>query len=393
MTILSVTRRLAIVSLAGTLVAVTAREIRAVSSGRPSLAAPSSGATQASTPVRTLPGAQRFGAKPGEKGATYYWLEGQIRRLTTRFADAVVVADRGGDGDFSVRIQDSSGNETGRFKVDRVDESTHLLQYTGASGLILQALAEPSMRPTLDWANQQAYSLWKDRVAAGDTLSWQNGLMRPAGAATRDLEHEIVELRTDWANGLSASAVRRRGVRLEVMPGRFLHGEAVISRVTRDDVEVGISNWFPEQQFFLWDLPGMSEGYLDPTHLASIGGWQFQPDIAWVNLQTIAFHHFKTLLNEQGTVAERRATFVDKISNLFVAPLHANEEGCDGLHWLDGTIYRYCCDTHDYCYSKYGCSASSWWQWWSSWTCDACNVWVVWCIADTAEFPMQHSPY
>ena len=41
----------------------------------------------------------------------------------------------------------------------------------------------------------------------------------------------------------------------------------------------------------------------------------------------------------------------------FVAPtLSANEPGCDGLHWLDGTVFRYCCDVHDLCYAKVGCT-------------------------------------
>jgi len=66
---------------------------------------------------------------------------------------------------------------------------------------------------------------------------------------------------------------------------------------------------------------------------------------------------------------------------LLVAPVQANEPGCDGLHWLDGTVLRFCCDVHDRCYEKYGCSSRSWWQFWSSWTCDLCNAGAVFCFA------------
>jgi hypothetical protein len=391
MTVLSVTRGVAIVALAGAVAAATAREIRAF--GRPhevpsqNAAAPGAGA-----PVKTLPAGQRFAVAPGQKGATYFWLEGRTERITTRFADAVVVAERGADGDLHARISDGAGNEVAHFKVDRVDESTHVLQYTPTDGRPLQAVGEPSLRPTLDWANRQAYSLWKDRVNGDDGLMWQGGVMRRAGSVRRDLESEVVELRTDWSDGLSATAVRVKNARLEVMKGRLLHGDAIVSRLYKYGVPAGRSNWFPEQQFFLWDLPGVSQGYLDPKHLEPIGGWHFQPDIAWVNLQTIAFDHFKSLLDSQGVVAEREPSMIERISHFFVAPLHANSDGCDGLHWLDGTIYRFCCDTHDYCYSRFGCTSYSWWQWWTSWQCDGCNLMVVGCFFDLPEYPMQHIP-
>jgi len=392
MTVLSVTRGVAIIALAGAMAAATAREIRALGRPRSGPSPQTRSAEAGDSPVRTLPAGQRFAVAPGQKGATYYWLEGRAQRITTRFADAVVVAERAADGDLHARVSDTSGNEVAHFKADRIDESSHVLQYLPTDGQPLQALGEASLRPTLDWANRQAYSLWRDRVNGGDALSWQNGLMRRAGSANRDVEQDIVELRTDWADGLSATAVRIRNTRLEVMKGRVLRGDVVVSRLWKDGVDVGRSNWFPDEQFFLWDIPGVSEGYLDPKHLEPVGGWRFQPDIAWVNLQTIAFHHFKSLLDTQGVVAERQPSLLDKISNAFVARLHANTDGCDGLHWLDGTIYRFCCDTHDYCYSRFGCTSYSWWQWWTSWQCDGCNLMVVGCFFDLPEYPMHHIP-
>jgi hypothetical protein len=58
-----------------------------------------------------------------------------------------------------------------------------------------------------------------------------------------------------------------------------------------------------------------------------------------------------------------------------------DEPGCDNLHWLDGSIFRACCDQHDRCYESSGCSASSWWWPFSgSWSCERCNLQVVYCF-------------
>ena len=71
----------------------------------------------------------------------------------------------------------------------------------------------------------------------------------------------------------------------------------------------------------------------------------------------------------------------DGRSALAVRTTVVNEPGCDNLHWLDGSIFRACCDQHDRCYETNGCSASSWW--WpfaGSWSCERCNVQVAYCF-------------
>src|SRR5262249_45898187 len=110
------------------------------------------------------------------------------------------------------------------------------------------------------------------------------------------------------------------------------------------------------------------------------GGWPFAPDMAWLNLQVTAFHHYKTLMDKNGFVGERKPGWPERVFQFIAPTMHANEEGCDGLHWLDGTVLRYCCDMHDFCYEKSGCSVSSWWRWWKSWSCDYCNIGVVSCF-------------
>jgi len=122
-------------------------------------------------------------------------------------------------------------------------------------------------------------------------------------------------------------------------------------------------------------------------HLQDYGGWPFGPDTTWLHLQTIALYQFKTTIDRNGFVAANRKDGDRPAPNVvtrlvhFISPtLYANEPGCDDLHWLDGTILRFCCDVHDLCYEKDGCNQRSWWMIWSSWSCTFCNASVVRCF-------------
>jgi hypothetical protein len=165
----------------------------------------------------------------------------------------------------------------------------------------------------------------------------------------------------------------------------------------RDGVQIGSANWFVRERLLIWDIPGVTAGSLTAEQLKAFGGWPFTPDAEWLNLQTIAFYHFKTEIDRRGFAAGRApdAAWPSRVRNLFVTPVLANEAGCDGLHWLDGTVLRFCCDVHDLCYQKYGCSSSSWWRVWSSWSCTACNGGAVWCFAGggAGRGPFHPYPY
>jgi hypothetical protein len=336
---------------------------------------------QSGSAVRPAPAGQRLPGKPGEKGATYYALEGQVTRLTMRFGDAVAVAERTFEGNVVTKLNDADGNEIARFKADRVDGVNDVLQYTARAGNVLQVFSDPSVRPTLDWANHQTYSLWKDRVDSDATgLEWRDKLIRRKGATKRDLHKEVLDLQTDWAGGLSAKTVRKAVLNHDLLPGRTLQGEVFVSHLTRDGVDVGIVNWFPENQVLIWNLPGLTKGYIAPEHLKDYGGWPFTPDMTWLNLQASAFHHYKTQIQQKGFVARRQPGWPARVLQFLAPSLSADEPGCDYLHWLDGTVLRFCCDVHDWCYSANGCSQKSWWQVWTSWRCDGCNAWVVDCF-------------
>src|SRR6185437_2064928 len=110
---------------------------------------------------------------------------------------------------------------------------------------------------------------------------------------------------------------------------------------------------------------------------------------AWASVQGFAFEHFHQEIAAHGFVARagERPTLPARLASFFAPALAANEPGCDDLHWLDGTVFRYCCDMHDQCYETDGCTAGSWWQWWKSWSCDNCNMTVIVCFFDGGDTP------
>jgi hypothetical protein len=338
--------------------------------------------------VRTAPAGHRVGATPGKKGATDYWLESQTARLTAKYSDGTTArATRGTDGNFETSVTDRSGDGVARFTVSRVGAdgggAEAVLHYTPRSGGALHVFGESTVRPTLAWANTQAYTLSKDGAAtAASGLEWRNGLMRRRGAAPRDVERQLSELHTEWSGGLSVRTVRGTAGNLPWSDQRALSGEVLVSLLIREGAPIGSANWFVKEQVLIWNIPGVTAGSLTAEQMKTFGGWPFAPDAEWLNLQTLAFYHFKTAMDQQGPVVARMppASRSRRVLDVFVAPVQANEPGCDGLHWLDGTVLRFCCDVHDRCYQKYGCSSSSWWQFWTSWTCDACNLGAVFCF-------------
>jgi hypothetical protein len=323
---------------------------------------------------------------PSDRGATYYWLEARAVRATTRFADAVAVTERVAGGDLKTRILDVAGNELAGLAIDRMETASDVIEFSRPDGTRVRAAGRPGFRPTLDWGNRQAYALWKDAPSpANPSLEWRDGLMRARPARGLDVDGAVTELRTEWPDGLAAVVGRTSGARRGQPAGRERTGFR--TRLTKDNLEVGAVRWYSEDQVLVWSFPGLTEGGLDPERLHKNGGWSFIPDMPWINIQSYAFHYFHSLVAEKGFVAraERRDRWIDKLVNVISPTLHA-EVGCDGLHWLDYSVYRPCCDIHDRCYEKAGCSSSSWWSFWSSWSCTACNAFVVFCFSAGGSF-------
>jgi hypothetical protein len=273
---------------------------------------------------------------PHEKGATYYALEAKTGRLTTRFADGnETVADRDMSGAVHTVLSDRSGN--------RLANRLHPAPVT------------------LDAAS---------RSTAG-----------------RD-DADVSEVVTEWSDGLTASLTRQSYPRRELAPGRFVQGRALVADLTLNGVAAGRGVWFVDEQVYAYSFPdGLGGAFIGPEHLNQhYGGWGFAPDTTWVNLQTIALYHFKAEIKAKGFLAKRcDAPQPNRVAQFFFPTVSANEPGCDGLHWIDGTILRACCDDHDRCYSANGCSSSSWWRFWSGWGCTYCNMEVVACFSNGGD--------
>jgi len=278
--------------------------------------------------------AQTARQNPHEKGSTYFALEARTGRLTTRFADGQeTVADRDMTGTVQTVLRDRSGNEVGRRR--------------HASVL------------TMDAASRQA-------------------------AAHNDAD--VSEVVTEWPDGLTATLTRQTYGRHDLGQGRIVRGPALVSDVTLYGVPVGKGVWFANDQVYAYSFAsGLGGAVIAPEHLAAqYGGWGFTPDTTWLNLQTLALYVARS--QARGQAAKNcKAPESGRLAQFFFPTVHANEPGCDGMHWLDGTILRACCDQHDRCYARSGCSSTSWWRIWSGWTCDYCNMEVVACFLNGGD--------
>jgi hypothetical protein len=218
--------------------------------------------------------------------------------------------------------------------------------------------------------------------------------MRPAGARRRDVKGEAVQTDTVWLDGFSATVSRKIGTHTSYLTGRQTQGLVFISRFKKDGVEIGSSQWWPDEQTFAWSFPGLTDGQIDATRLKRIGGWTFTPDMAWMNTQGLAFYQFHTAANARRSISEKRPGWLERLGRFMMPAVEANEPGCDDLHWLDGSLYRPCCDDHDRCYARQDpvCSSSSWWLFWSSWSCAECNMMAAICFATGGSHIYQRYP-
>ena len=334
-------------------------------------------------------------ANAPDRGATFRWLEERAIRVTTTFTDAIATTERIAGGDLRTRLIDAAGRELGEFDVDRVAVGSDVLTFKKDGQQVLRASGRAGAPPSLDWSNRQAYAMWKDKADdPSKPLEWQADLIRARGSAALDFHRDTLSMKTEWGEGFAAVASRSAGQRPHPATGAPSRGTAFESRLLRDNIEVGRSRWYPEEQVYVWSVPGLTNGYLDAERMKDLGGWTFTPDLAWTNVQTYAFHYFHTLIATQGFVAGGNPAarkWLARLADALVPTVYANEPGCDGFHWLDYTIFRPCCDAHDRCYEKYGCSWRSWWEPWSSWRCTGCNIGVTICI--TSLYPPLSPSY
>lgn len=343
--------------------------------------------------IRVVPNGQSAAGTPGQKGATYYALERQSTRVTTEFLDGnVAVAERDLDGDITTNLRTADGRDINRVRVNRKGGAAEdAVQYIRPGADAIQAAidAGSSDPSTLDWLNRQSHHFYEDNVTSPSNLRWKNGAIRKSGADGDDdqtTEAQTVKtIETQWANGLSAKTRRVHLKAGDQFDGKPVSGDVLITNVSLNGESVGVANYFVNDRIYAWKMPGVSEGLIANSHLVPrYGGWLFKPDMIWMNLQALGFYEWgRKRTPGRASACAVKPTALQRLAGFFAPVVHAapDEPGCDDLHWLDGSMYRYCCDVHDFCYAKNGCSSTSWWEFWSSWKCDRCNAEAVWCFA------------
>ncbi len=324
-------------------------------------------------------------------GKAYRALDAQVTRVTVQLEDAYIVTDRSPEGSLQSTLFDPAGKALIELHV-AVDERD--LELYGGDG---KSLGAPSYIETAEvsstWAGRQLYSLWSDLQALGfhktDGLgnaaglnkaarngewTWQGGFLRLRDPATaletsakahrQAIESKVVAVNTRFGD-LEAVSIRDEMAELpRVGPKGELAAPAFITRLLDQTTgqPIGRALWYSKERTFTWDIPGLSSGLVNEERMER--SFPFDPDMSWSNLQLFGL----------------RQTHLDLALEEAQAPFK-NTVGCDYLHWLDDTIFRPCCDQHDLCYEKNGCTARSWWIFGASWSCIKCNIAVVVCFA------------
>ncbi len=287
----------------------------------------------------------------------------------------------------------------------------------------------------------------EDAIGVTSPVVWDGGSLRLQGQAQRGLTadgrsmgdpDEVVSVQSEFADYV-ATAMR------DPIPGRPKPGTAYSTFTARlrdrRGQELGFVRYFSRQRVVTWSFVSGDRGVVQETRLP--GGFRFTPNMAWANLQGLALHRDRPLAHPGpplavvaragGLLGTRTLAFMPTFarpraaaeqpgaaglsfrpaaerSPFAPAGLHGRRysdnsaemnvassgvasqptcdgqsDGCTGLHWLDGSIFRACCDAHDICFEydpeNGGCCTKwSWIAFWDNWHCTACNAAVVACF-------------
>lgn len=284
---------------------------------------------------------------PDNWGPTFYALEQQATRVSSHFVDGRATAERNGTR-IETRLSDGVGNETATLQAD-------------GSG------------------NVQMDGRKKTVRKAPQTLSDTNDLAYKMGTGKVTLAREI---EVEFSDGLTARTIR--------------YPDGYQTALYRYNLSVGRMRYITKEKVLMFQFPGLTEGVLTSDSMKVIGGWRFTPTMAWMHVQALGFYQFhsKVKAEQQARLQpvwqmKPELNFFQKAWAKVVPTAQADEPGCDTMHYLDGTALRPCCDQHDYCYAKQGCTAWSWF--WplalgvGNWVCQGCNFGAFVCFVGAAS--------
>ena len=369
-------------------------------------------------------------------GSTFHALEARATRVTTTFPDVVIDARRGEGQQVEAVLRTRAGAVRGRLSVT---PGTRRVRWHGAraNGQATEFALPEETSVSLDWAAFQLHALHADEAAAdagdidvaSEAGTWDGHLRRSRRALGRgmsagQLAARVTRVETEFGDVVVRAELdsHQRSNR----PGRRIDYSKFTATIVdaRTGARRGFVRWFDTARVLTWKIEGGSQGVILPERLPA--GWTFTPTMAWANVQAYQFatQAARTLEQADPLAAQlprpvratggRQATGPDgtgagSAAGMAVASVGSaartlpdmpafqgiwqrpwqfggagtvvDEPGCDNLHWLDGSIFRACCDQHDRCYESNGCNAGSWWWPFSgTWSCERCNAAVVYCF-------------
>jgi hypothetical protein len=348
-------------------------------------------------------------AQNANMGTTFDALQASASTITTTFADNCVASthqDRPGLFVTEVRQSDAP---TSRADLRLTFSTlTKRLSIGGAETESIELSTPATYSIALDWLNAQACSLARDVPATGrpiapSALIWRDGLYHPRETGpspamdVKQMSARVRRVTADFPAFSVVTSVTDAAVKGTVARGAYAFESVVTPR--NSNLVVGRVRWFPGEQILAFSYP-------DYTRSATIGpknvgrALPFDPNPAWGTTQAYAFIYFlqqRAMARDRAGLAAvaairpwreliRRPAVITASVRPSFRLAQAEGDGCTYLWWLNDTLYRPCCDSHDYCYTYGSCNWETWWAWtglFPTWQCTTCNLAVVGCFFDT----------
>jgi hypothetical protein len=332
-------------------------------------------------------------------GPTHASWERQALRSTVRFKDLTVTSFRNPDGAVEASLTGDDGAVLATLDLDAATLRMKTRQPGEpdwfSSTDIPYAAAEA---PVLDWINLQLYSWWRDvqeirtapehgkaaRWTADDAVEDQGyfrpGPLRRAGQHADGISRRMLAAELEYGTEVARSRATESGFVTYLLektrPNRRADAESAAGRDAGREKLLAILIWQEDRQTLAFSFgesaPETRQFYELPGTDLPLGFFPFEPTMSWANVQIL--QTWLERLRQEGSVFEK------------------DDPGCNGLHWLDNSSLRPCCDVHDNCYRARAiftgapCNAMSWfWPHCGSnpgctWSCQVCNIQVITCF-------------
>ncbi len=338
-------------------------------------------------------------AQTVDMGTTFHEAERQATRVVTWFDDSYAVSERQADGQLVARLFDKRTNAVvaEAERNERTAESGRIVEVRLGNDRVALAVG-PDRSLGADWHHGQLRRLWREdraRHARGrprGPLVWHEGSFGDADLAVRRRQGET----PDPDEGIEAVATEFPG--MVVIAERDRHGRThenvsystFTARLLSVSTgrEIGFVRWFARARVVTWKFPDGAEGVIMESRVP--GGFTFNPSMAWANVQATLFLReslTKSADKMLRPAASRWAAGLSVHRASAGGSCDGASDGCTGMHWLDGTAFRECCDSHDRCFEadqSNCCTAWSWLAFWERSDCSMCNLQVVGCFISTA---------